>query len=234
MRYRRFASLLALVALAFAIGRGSAQSMLPDGVFVRDSGGGIWLIIGGQRAQVPFMPATDEVIFSVPDSGQWVVQGEGGGLTLGGQPGYVFQAPVVISQPATATPVPEDPPPNVSINIDDSRLQVGQKTSITLIADDNKGISWIEWRAIAENSDDNDNSNKKSTGDPDLDANHRHDCDGRTQCAFVWEITAKVPGRFIIQARGRDEDGHRSDWTTADLRISGSAATPTPVSSPTP
>src|SRR5690242_17560805 len=60
MRFHRLARALALVALvatAFGIGRGSAQSVLPDGVFVKDSGGTIWLIIGGQRAKVPFYPA---------------------------------------------------------------------------------------------------------------------------------------------------------------------------------
>src|SRR5881227_721238 len=118
MRFRRWARALALVALAamaFGMGRGSAQAVLPDGVFVRDSGGTTWLIIGGQRAKVPFYPAGDDVIGAVPDSGQWVVPGEGGILTLGPQPDFVNQAPASLAQ-AQATPTPTvtaNPPPTV-------------------------------------------------------------------------------------------------------------------------
>ena len=148
MRIPRWAGLLVLAVLAFWLGRGSsdlsAQALLPDGVFVRDSGGTVWLIIGGQRAQVPFFPADDGAIASVPDSGMWVVQGEGGMLTLGGMPDYVFQPPVMAPPPppsrcatATPTPVPEDPAPTVSIQVDDERIVGGQTVSITVIAQDN-------------------------------------------------------------------------------------------------
>ena len=147
MRIPRWAGLLALAALAFWLGHGSsnlsAQSLLPDGVFVRDSGGTVWLIIGGQRAKVPFFPAADDAINSVPDSGQLVVQGEGGALALGGQPDYVNAQPVTVQAPATATanarrPQPEDPPPTVSIQVDDGNIQVGQTVSVQVIARDNK------------------------------------------------------------------------------------------------
>jgi hypothetical protein len=229
--------------LAFWLGRGSsdltAQALLPDGVFVRDSGGGVWLIIGGQRAQVPFYPAADDVIASVPDSGQWVVQGEGGTLTLGGQPDYVFAPPVVMQAPpppppaeATPTPtaVPEDPPPSVSIQVDDERIQVGQTVSITVIAQDNTAIEWIQWEGTVEEDDDNDN---KATGDADLDAEHRHDCDSQSQCAFVWSISPKTPGRFVLRARARDTAGNRSEWVKIEFRVQGSAPVPTPTSTPT-
>jgi hypothetical protein len=252
MRIPRWAGLLVVAVLAFWLGRGStglsAQSLLPDGVFVRDSGGGVWLIIGGQRAQVPFFPAADDVIASVPDSGQWVVQGDGGTLTLGGQPDYVFAAPVVMQAPpppeqptATPTPVPEDPPPTVSIQVDDANIQIGQTVSVTVIAQDNGPIDYIQWEGTIQESDDNDN---KATGDEDLDAEHRHDCDGQTQCAFVWQISPKVNGRFVLRARGKDQAGSRSAWTSIEFRVRGSAATATPtpgasgpppaVSSPTP
>ena len=91
---------LVVALVAFGFGRGSAtlsaQALLPDGVFVRDSGGGVWLILGGQRAQVPFLPAADDVIFSVPDSGAWVIQGEGSVLVLGPQPDYVAAPPITM------------------------------------------------------------------------------------------------------------------------------------------
>ncbi|MFN8636789.1 MAG: hypothetical protein U0893_23320 [Chloroflexota bacterium] len=235
MRVPRWAGLLALVALVFTLGRGSsqlsAQSLLPDGVFVRDSGGTVWFIYGGQRAQVPFLPANDDVIFSVPDSGQWVVQGEGGGLTLGAQPSYVQAPPIVMQSPptntpeATATPVPENPAPSVTIQVDDTRIQAGQTVSVTLIVHDDTGIDWIQWEGTIEASDDNDN---KATGDPDLDAEHRHSCDGQTDCAFVWQVTPKTPGRYVLRARARDTAGVRSDWVKIDFRVQAGPATATP------
>jgi hypothetical protein len=249
MRMLRWAGLLALAAVAFWLGRGSAdlsaQALLPDGVFVRDSGGGVWLIIGGQRAQVPFLPAGDDIIFAVPDSGQWVVQGEGGVLTLGGMPDYVFAPPVALPpapeptatpQP-TATPVVENPGPTVTIQVDDTRIQVGQTVSVTVIANDSDGIEWIQWEGTIAEEGDNDN---KATGDPDLDAEHRFECDGRTQCANVWQISPKTPGRFVLRARGRDAAGNRSEWVQIDFRVQAGPATATPTltvapaGSPTP
>ena len=242
MRIPRWAGLLVLAVLAFWLGRGSstlsAQAVLPDGVFVRDSGGAVWLITGGQRAQVPFFPADDSAIASVPDTGQWVVQGEGGTLALGGMPGYVFQPPVTAPPPAppeaTATPtVATDPPPSVSIQVDDERIIAGQTVSITVIAQDNGPIEWIQWEGTVEEDDDNDN---KATGDPDLDAEHRHNCDGQTQCAFVWQVSPKTAGRYVLRARGRDEAGNRSEWVKIDFRVQAgpSTATPVPTNAPVP
>jgi hypothetical protein len=254
VRISRWAGLLVFAVLVFWLGRGSsdlsAQALLPDGVFVRDSGGTIWLIIGGQRAQVPIFPADDSAIASVPDSGQWVVQGDGGILTLGGQPDYVFQPPVMAPPPAppestptpTATPVAEDPAPTVNIQVDDSRIIAGQQVSITVIAADNGPIEYIQWEGTVEEDDDNDN---KATGDADLDAEHRHNCDGQTQCAFVWQVTPQTAGRYVLRARARDEAGNRSEWTKIDFRVQAGAATPTatpqsaapaaaPAGSPTP
>src|SRR3954470_8283847 len=126
MRIPRWAGLLALAVLAFWLGHGSsnlsAQPLLPDGVFVRSSDGTIWLIIGGQRAKVPFFPANDDVINAVPDSGQFVVSGEGGNLALGGQPPYVNAPPIALPPAgATAPPTPsDDPPPTITIDVDDA------------------------------------------------------------------------------------------------------------------
>jgi hypothetical protein len=227
MRFPRWAGLLVLVLLAFWLGRGStglsAQSLLPDGVFVRDTGGNVWLIVGGQRARVPFFPAADDVIASVPDTGQWVVQGEGGMLALGGQPEYVSAPPVMLQPVATPTPTPTptptDPPPTVSIQVDDERIRVGQTVRITVIAQDNKGVDWIQWEGTVEEDDDNDN---QATGDPELDAEHRYNCDGQTQCANVWQITPRTAGRFVLRARGRDTEGNRSEWVKLDFRVQAS------------
>ncbi len=246
MRVSRWAGPLAFAVLAFWLGRGSsdlsAQALLPEGVFVRDSGGTVWLVIGGQRAQVPIFPADDGAIASVGDSGMWVVQGEGGTLTLGGMPEYVFQAPVTVPPPPveeapppepTATPVPEDPPPSVSIQVDDERIVAGQTVSITVIAQDDGPIDWIQWEGTVEEDDDNDN---QATGDPDLDAEHRHNCDGESQCAFVWQVTPSTAGRYVLRARGEDEAGNRSEWVKIDFRVQAgpSTATPVPTSTPIP
>ena len=242
MRIPRWAGLLVVGVLAFWLGRGSgelsAQGLLPDGVFVRDSAGTIWLILGGQRSQVPIFPADDSAIASVPDNGQWVVGGEGGALALGGMPDYVFQAPVsappVVAEmpPApTATPVPADPPPSVQIQVDDERIVAGQTVSVTVIASDASGIEWIQWGGTIEEDDDNDN---QATGDADLDAEHRHDCGDQTQCAFVWQITPKTAGRFVLRARGEDVAGNRSEWVRIDFRVQPGAATPTPTTGPAP
>jgi len=120
--------------------------------------------------------------------------------------------------------------PTVSIQVDDARVQVGQTVSITLIADDNTGIEWIQWEGTVEADGDNDN---KVTGDRDLDAEHRHECDNRTQCAQVWQITPQTPGRYVLRARGRDDKGNRSEWVQIDFRVQGSAATPTAGPAPT-
>lgn len=243
MRYRRWAGLLGLVALTFGLGYGSALAQLPDGVFVRDSGGAIWLITGGQRAQVPIYPAGDDAIFAVPDSGLWVVPGEGGALTLGGPPDYAFAPPpgappqnVMPPAPTptpTATATPEDPPPTVSIQVDDDRVRAGQQVTITVISDDNKGIRWIEWEGTHIDEDDNGNDNQP-TGDPELDGRHRHNCDGRTQCANVWQVKPTVGGEYTLRARAQDEAGNRSEWTSIEFRVTGSLPTATPTPTRTP
>jgi hypothetical protein len=238
MRFRRWVSVLALMVLAFGLGRASvgvAQGILPDGVFVRDSGGGIWLVIGGQRARVPFFPASDEAIFATADSGMWVVPGEGGMLTLGGQPDFVNAPPVMVAPAATATatPMPDDPPPTVSIQVDDTRVEAGQKITITIIAEDNKGIQWIEWEGTILGEGDNDN---KPVGDSEVDGNHRHDCDGNKQCAFVWSVTPTKVGEYALRARARDDNGTRSEWTSIDFRVRegpASRATATPTAGAT-
>jgi hypothetical protein len=235
MRFRRLArarlvralALVALAVFAFGMGQTSAQPALPDGVFVRDSAGTIWLIIGGQRAQVPFYPAGDDVIASVADSGQWVVPGEGGILTLGAQPDFVNQAPVSLVQGPTVTPTPSDPVPTVTIQVDDDRARAGQTVSITLIATDNSGINWMEWEGTI--LDDNNSNDNKATGDSELDGSHRHDCDNNSQCAFVWQATPTKSGSYKLRARARDDAGNRSEWTSIDFRVTGTAPTATPL-----
>jgi hypothetical protein len=203
--------------------------VLPDGVFVNDSAGTTWLVIGGQRAKVPFYPASDDVISAVADSGQWVVPGDGGVLTLGAQPDFVNQAPASLVQ-TQATPSPtitDNPPPTVNIQVDDDRARAGQTVSITLIASDTSPIDWIEWEGtVIEGDNTNDN---KATGDATLDGTHRFDCGGNTQCANVWQVTPTQAGDYTLRARSRDTDGARSEWNGIRFRVTGSVATATPT-----
>ena len=109
----------------------------------------------------------------------------------------------------------------MSIQVDDDRVEAGQKISITLIAEDNHGVQWIEWEGTVLGEGDNDN---KAVGDPEMDGSHRHDCDGNKQCAFVWSVTPTKVGDYAIRARARDDNGTRSEWTSIDFRVRQSAA----------
>jgi hypothetical protein len=235
MRLRRWVSVVALMVLAFGMGRASAgvaQALLPDGVFVRDSAGNVWLIVSGQRAKVPFRPATDDAINSVADSGLWVVPGEGGALTLGSQPDYVNAAPITVSGGSSGTQASADPPPTfLRFDVDDDRARVGQSVKLTIIAQDNKGIDWVEWEGTIIEDDENDN---KPTGDSELDQVHRQGCDGATVCSHEWNFTVNTPGRFTLRARARDDAGNRSEWQTIDFRVTGNAPTATPTATKTP
>ena len=238
MRIPRWAGLLVLAVLAFWLGRGSsdlsAQAILPDGVFVRDSGGTVWLIIGGQRAQVPFLPADDGAIASVPDSGHVGGPGRGrhadarrdAGLRLPAADHVSADADAYRGRRADGDADPGEPgAPMVSIQVDDERIVAGQEVSITVIAQDTSPIEWIQWEGTIEEDDDNDN---QATGDPELDDEHRHNCDGQTQCAFVWHVTPTKSGRYVLRARGEDEAGNRSEWVKIDFRVQDGPATPTP------
>ena len=49
---RRKIGVLVLVVAAFGLGQASAEPVIPDGSFVRDSAGNTWLVTGSQRAAV--------------------------------------------------------------------------------------------------------------------------------------------------------------------------------------
>jgi hypothetical protein len=111
---------------------------------------------------------------------------------------------------------------SVELQFDDDLIDPGQKLRVTVIARSSVGLDWIEWAG-------------DDTDDAVLDETHRYeDCDERTECAFVWDVTPIKSGRFDIRARARDKDGNRSEWVTKELRVrDGPTPTPTP-STPTP
>jgi hypothetical protein len=122
---------------------------------------------------------------------------------------------------ATATPTTAATT-SVELQFDDDLIDPGQKLRVTVIARSSIGLDWIEWAG-------------DDTDDAILDETHRYDdCDERTECAFVWEVTPVKSGRFDIRARARDKDGNRTDWVTKELRVrDGPTPTPT-LTTPTP
>ena len=212
---RKWAGFVALLGLVFGLGQAFAQAGIPDGAFVRDSAGNVWLIAGGQRAGVPIYQTTDDQIAAVPDSGQWLIPaGDGSGaLVLGAKPTWAGGAQAA----AATTAIPGDALPTVSIQVDDEVINPGQTVRITLIGADDKGLQWIEWEGtFFDDGEDNDN---RSTGDPVLDGRHRHQCDDQRQCANIWTVTPTKSGRFILRARARDTADQRSEWVNIPFRI---------------
>jgi hypothetical protein len=148
-----------------------------------------------------------------------------------------------VSQPSAPIPVATTPPgaatatatatavggPTVTLQVDDDRIDPGQTINVTVIGRYATPIDWIEFEGVAG---DNNNDNE-ATVDPAL-ARQRFDCDDRTECAQVWQITPTISGDVTIRARARGTDGVRSDWFTLTLRVRGnSTATATP-GTPTP
>lgn len=95
--------ILATSMLMVTMSRVGAQGGIPDGVFVRESNGTVWLVLGGQRISVPIWQASDADIAALPDSGQWAVMNDGGAITSGDRPAWFP------SQAASSTPILQSP-----------------------------------------------------------------------------------------------------------------------------
>lgn len=83
----------------------TAQSSIPNGVFVRNSEGLVWLILDGQRIKIPVWAATDDEIVAVPVSDRWAVMNADGAIIGGDAPAWLG------SQSASAPSVAQQPPP---------------------------------------------------------------------------------------------------------------------------
>lgn len=81
---RRF--LLAATAALAMFGTVQAQGGVPEGAFVRDETGAIFLVHGGERHQVPIFPATSEQLAAIPTSGRWLVPLADGSIVPGDRP----------------------------------------------------------------------------------------------------------------------------------------------------
>jgi hypothetical protein len=199
---RRKIGVLALVVAAFGFGQASAQPVIPDGSFVRDSAGNTWLVTGSQRAAVPIREATDEEILALPFNNEWVVAATQGIVALGGKPDWADDPEDVKLT---------DDPPKVTIRLSTDEIARGDTVEITVIASDDISLDWIEWEGEPEDSD-------ESVDDPALTTIHRFECNGEPACTNTMTVTATGQGKFVITARARDKTGQRND-ATADLTI---------------
>jgi hypothetical protein len=195
---RRKIGVLALVVAAFGFGQASAQSVIPDGSFVRDSAGNTWLVTGDQRAAVPIREATDEEILALPFNNQWVVAATQGFVALGGKPDWADDPEDVKLT---------DDPPKVTIKLNSDEVARGETVEITVVGSDDNSLDWIEWEGEPQDSD-------ESVDDPALTTIHRFECNGQPSCTNTMTLTATGQGKFVITARARDMTGQRSDATT--------------------
>ena len=107
------------------------------------------------------------------------------------------------------------------MQIDDDQINPGDSVSITVIARDPRGLKWITWEG-------------NDTNDRELDSEHRFDCNGQTECANVWTVTATQPGNHTLQARAQTTDDQTSELTTVRLRVREASATAVPTAPAAP
>ena len=124
------------------------------------------------------------------------------------------------SAPATAVPASATGP-TVSIQVDDERIDQGDQVQITVIARDPRGLDWIAWEG-------------DDTDDAELDREHRFDCNGQTECASVWTVTATRAGEHTINARAMTTDDVESELMPLTLRVREVSATAVPTVQATP
>lgn len=102
-----------VVTWALTIGT-SAQSNIPNGVFVKSSEGLVWLVLEGQRIKIPVWPASDDDIAALPVADRWTVMNDAGAIVAGDRPAWLVDAaqqiaPALVA-PATDT-LPQAPAP---------------------------------------------------------------------------------------------------------------------------
>jgi hypothetical protein len=124
--------------------------------------------------------------------------------------------------PATAVPgaTAATTGPTVSIQVDDDTIDSGDQITITVIARDPRGLEWIAWEG-------------DDTNDGELDREHRFDCNGQTECASVWTVTATKTGTHTLRARAQTTDDVESELASVNVRVREVSATPVPTAAPT-
>lgn len=91
----------------------SAQSTIPNGVFVRNSEGLVWLVLDGQRVKIPVWTASDDDIAALPVSDRWAMMNDDGSIVAGDRPAWLADAPPALLNPAVAAAPPTATPASV-------------------------------------------------------------------------------------------------------------------------
>jgi hypothetical protein len=100
------------------------QSSIPNGVFVQNSDGLVWLVLDGQRVKIPVWPAADDEIAAVPVADSWAVMNDDGAIVAGDRPAWLGDgasssaaAAAAAAAPAAtaATPTPRTAPTATSV-----------------------------------------------------------------------------------------------------------------------
>jgi hypothetical protein len=134
----------------------------------------------------------------------------------------------------TNTPGPTvsgDAVPTVAIQLTDTRIDPNDSVVVTVIGRDDKGLDWIEWREV---EDDSNNDNEDADFDPVLRERHRFDCDNQTECAQTWTVSPTIPGDHLLEAHARDSAGQMAVVNQITLRVRGGNTTSTPTVTVTP
>jgi hypothetical protein len=98
------AAVIITVVVAFWLGRASAQGTIPNGVFVRNSEGGIWLVLDGQRVRLPIWQAADEEIAGLPLADRWAVMNDAGAIIAGDRPLWLGEPVQTVASPEPSEP----------------------------------------------------------------------------------------------------------------------------------
>lgn len=98
--------MMAAVVVTWGVARTTAaQSSIPNGVFVRNSDGLVWLVLEGERIKIPVWQASDEEIAAIPVFDRWAVMDAVGAIVAGDRPAWLVDdpAPAAVAA-AQATP----------------------------------------------------------------------------------------------------------------------------------
>jgi len=130
--------------------------------------------------------------------------------------------PTATSTAAPGTPTATGTPeglPDLSLDISDDSVEVGDTMTITLKASDPDGIASLIWFA-------------SDTSNNDLKDTHTFDCAGATECRKSWDISLEEADDFTIHASARDTTGAQSEEKTEEVEFREAKPTETPTETP--
>jgi len=129
--------------------------------------------------------------------------------------------PPALPPPGPPAPPPPpapsgDAPPVLKLTLSDDRIGQGDTFTITLEANDDKGVDSMWWWAT-------------STDDNDMRNTHSFDCNGATPCRNSWDRSTNDTGTNTIHAQAKDTAGQVAGELTWDIKVREPGDTPTPT-----